>query len=434
VKGKHYNKLIALTLTVTLFAITIMLPNTTFAAVETSVETAIIVDVESGRVLYDKNADEALPPASMTKMMTEYIVLEKVNDGELDWEDTTEISDYAYDLSADNRFSGIGLRKNVEYKVKDLYDAMAIYSDNATTVALAEMISGSEGEFVKLMNQKGEELGLPDFKFVNATGLDNDTLNGNHPEGTKAEDTNLLSARSAALLAYHLVVDYPEVLEVASIPSKEFDGQMLTNYNWMLKHDASFIDQFYYEGVDGLKTGNTELAGKTFTGTAEKDGRRLITVVMKADSEVERFQETAKLLDYGFDDFEQAELLPSNSVIEEHEILAVTKGKEDHVNIATAEAIDLMIEKGTEEDYSVIFELDESKLDDDGNLEAPVKKGDKVGQATITYDEKPLTKSDYLVDDKAVIAVDVIATEDVEKKNWFSLTIDSVVDFFKNLF
>src|SRR5699024_5955866 len=167
-----------------------MLPNTTFAAVETSVETAIIVDVESGRVLYDKNADEALPPASMTKMMTEYIVLVKVNDAELDWEDTTDISDYADDLSADNRFAGIGLRINVEYKVKDLYDAMANYSDNATTVALAEMISGSEGECVKLMNQKGEELGLPDFKFVNATGLDNDTLNGNHPEGTKAEDTN----------------------------------------------------------------------------------------------------------------------------------------------------------------------------------------------------------------------------------------------------
>src|SRR5690625_3139649 len=170
-------------------------PSIVDAAIDTAAESAIIVDVDSGKILYAKDENEALPPASMTKMMTEYIVLEKVNDGELDWEDTTEISDYAYDLSADNRFSGIGLRKNVEYKVKDLYDAMAIYSDNATTVALAEMISGSEGEFVKLMNQKGEELGLPDFKFVNATGLDNDTLNGNHPEGTKAEDTNLLSAQ-----------------------------------------------------------------------------------------------------------------------------------------------------------------------------------------------------------------------------------------------
>src|SRR5699024_1360655 len=127
-----------------------------------------------------------------------------------------------------------------------------------------------------------------DFKFVNSTGLDNETLNGNHPEGTKADDSNLLSAKSAALLAYHIVTDYPEALEISKIPEKEFEDQMIRNYNWMLPHETSHLEQFYYEGVDGLKTGNTELAGYTFTGTAEKDGRRLITVVMKVESKVIR--------------------------------------------------------------------------------------------------------------------------------------------------
>lgn len=412
----------------------IAVPNKTLAAFDTKAESAIIVDVDSGKILYEKKANEALPPASMTKMMTEYIVLEKVNNGELSWDQTTEVSDYAYDISADVRFSGIGLRKNIDYTVKDLYDAMAINSDNATTVALAELISGTEGEFVKLMNQKGEEMGLPHFKFVNSTGLDNETLNGNHPEGTKADDTNLLSAKSAALLAYRLVVDYPEVLEVSSIPEKSFEDQTIRNYNWMLKHDASFLEQYYYEGLDGLKTGNTTLAGYTFTSTAEKNGRRLITVVMKTTSEDERFKETAKLLDYGFDNFSKESLFSANEVLADNETLPVIKGKEETVSIATEAPIELTIENGSEELYSLSFAIDESKLDEDGNLVAPVEKGDKVGTATVQLNGEPMTKESYLGDANEVITVDVIATETVEKKNWFSLTIQSIVEFFKNLF
>src|SRR5699024_5524222 len=108
-----------------------------------------------------------LPPASMIKMMTEYIVLEKIANDELSWETTTEISDYAYSISANNSFSGVGLRQNVDYTVRELYEAMAINSDNATTIALTELIAGSEGEFVKIMNEKAEEMNLPEYKFVN---------------------------------------------------------------------------------------------------------------------------------------------------------------------------------------------------------------------------------------------------------------------------
>src|SRR5690625_1085020 len=341
---------------------------------DTKAESAIIVDFNTGQILYAKNENEPLPPASMTKMMTEYIVLEKIENGELDWEEKTEISDLVYEISAIKSFSGIGLRKNVAYTIKDLFDAMVINSDNATSIALAEYIAGSEGEFVKLMNKKGEELGLTDFKFVNSTGLDNESLNGKHPEGTKADETNLLSSKATAELAYHLINDFPHSLETSSITSKKFEDEEITNWNWMLPHDdAQYYKQFYYEGVDGLKTGHTDLAKYAFTSTAERNGERLITVVMKTDSVEERFRETAKLLDYGFTNFEVVELFPEGYQDEQHKTLPVVKGKDEEVAIATAENISLKIKQGTEDSYTIEYELDESLLTDDGELEAPIE-------------------------------------------------------------
>src|SRR5699024_2446175 len=145
-----------------------------------------------------KDPNKKLPPASMTKMMTEYLVWEAIDEGQISWDTTTQISDYPYSISADNTFSGVGLKQNKDYTVKQLYEAMAIGSDNGTTIALAELIAGSEGDFVKLMNKKAKEMGLPDYKFVNSTGIANKDLGDNYPEGTEKDDHNQLSARSAA--------------------------------------------------------------------------------------------------------------------------------------------------------------------------------------------------------------------------------------------
>ena len=212
-------------------------------------ESAILVDAETGKILYAKNPDMTLPPASMTKMMTEYLVLEAIESGDISWDTTTQISDYPYGISANTNFSGVGLRQNVDYTVRALYEAMAINSDNATTIALAELIAGSEGEFVKLMNQKAEEIGLPEseYKFVNTTGLENSSLGENYPEGTDPDATNLLSARSSALLAYHLINDYPESLEISKIPQTEFDGHTIVNWNRMLPHEGNNFKQYFYK-------------------------------------------------------------------------------------------------------------------------------------------------------------------------------------------
>ena len=400
-------------------------------SLDLNAESAILVDAETGKVLYAKNPDVALPPASMTKMMTEYLVLEAIEEGTVDWDTTTQISDYAYRISANVLFSGVGLRQNVDYSVKDLYNAMAVFSDNATTIALAELIAGSESEFVKMMNEKAEELGLSEYKFVNSTGLDNDTLGDDAPEGTDPNASNLLSARSSAQLAYHLVNDFPHALEISSQTEVEFDGHTVENLNWMLPHEATFLQQFHYEGMDGLKTGNTDLAGYTFTGTAERDGKRLITVVMKTDSKEERFRETAKLLDYGFNNFSTEEIFPAGYQLEDQETLPVAKGKENEVSVSINEAISLPIKSGEAELYSLEYNISEEKMNEDGELVAPIEKGEKIGTATLVYEGE--NDFGYIFDQEA-ITVDLVSDEAVEKANWFMLTFGAVGDFFTNIF
>ncbi|MEI3597851.1 MULTISPECIES: D-alanyl-D-alanine carboxypeptidase family protein [unclassified Oceanobacillus] len=409
-------------------------PLTTHAesTLDLNAESAILVDAGTGKVLYAKNADIALPPASMTKMMTEYLVLEAINEGKIDWDTTTQISNYAYKISANELFSGVGLTQDKDYAVRDLYNAMAVFSDNATTIALAELIAGSETEFVKMMNDKAEELGLSEYKFVNSSGLDNDSLGDDMPKGTDPNASNLLSARSAAQLAYHLVNDFPEALEISSQTEVEFEDYKIENLNWMLPHEATFLQSFHYEGVDGLKTGNTDLAGYTFTGTAERDGTRLITVVMKTGSKEERFRETAKLLDYGFNNFASEELFPAGHQLEDKGTLPVAKGKEKEVSVSISEGIAIPIQSEEAELYSLEYNIDEEKLNDNGEIVAPIEKGEKLGTATLVY-EGEATDHGYIFDQESVV-VDVVSDEAVEKANWFMLTLGAIGDFFGNVF
>ncbi|WP_430789514.1 serine hydrolase [Virgibacillus flavescens] len=400
---------------------------------ELNAQSAILVDAETGKVLFAKEADISLPPASMTKLMTEYLVWEAIESGKISWDTTTTISDYAYSISANPNLSGIGLRQDKEYTVKELYDAMAIISDNGTTIALAELIAGSEGEFVKMMNKTAEEMGLQDYKFVNSTGLPNSLLGENVPEGTESDDTNLISARSLALLSYNLINDYPESLKVSSQVTLDFEGfKNIENLNWMLPHSATFLQQFTYEGVDGLKTGHTDLAGYCFTGTAERNGQRLISVVMKTDSKAQRFEETAKLLDFGFSNFETKELFPEGYQVEGKAKLPVAKGKEKSVKIATNEAIKLPVQQGEEEKYTVKYKLDEDKLNKDGEISAPIKKGAKVGTAELIYEGE--NDYGYIFNAEKNKSVEVIAQESVAKDNWFMLIMGSIGGFFSNLF
>ncbi|ELK46771.1 serine hydrolase [Halobacillus sp. ACCC02827] len=425
---------VAMTMVVlmTVFAV-FMSPLSTYAStVDVGAKSAILVDADTGKILYEKEADLTLPPASMTKMMTEYLVLEAIDEGRISWDTTTQISPYAYEISANPEYSGVGLKMNKDYTVRELYEAMAINSDNATTITLAELVGGSEGEFVKMMNEKAKELGLPDYEFVNASGLDNAHLGDNHPEGTAADGVNMLSAKSAATLAYHLINNYPQALEISSQPTLEFEGKTVTNWNWMLPGmPGENLKQFEYEGMDGLKTGYTELAGNTFTGTAERDGVRLISVVMKSETRESRFQQTAELLDYGFQQFSRQELFPAGYAKEEESTVSVAKGKEDSVAIETSEALSTMVKNAEEDQYTLEYKLDKDKLNEDGELVAPVKKGDKVGTAVLVYNGEDNYSN--LVSDEGE-TVELVAAEDVDKSNWFMLMLGAIGQFFADIF
>lgn len=272
-------------------------PQQADAAVDINASASILVDADSGKILFADNIDDQLPIASMTKMMSEYLILEAIDQGKISWDDEVSISDPVRTLSLQTELSNVPLRQDYSYTVKNLYQSMAIYSANASTIALAEHVAGSEADFVQMMNDKAGELGLESYNFVNSSGLNNSDLAGSHPEGTDANAENELSAKSVAQLAFHLINDYPEVLDTASIPELEFQAGedetiQMQNWNWMI---PGVNPQHEYEGADGLKTGFTSAAGNSFTGTALRDDMRLITVVMGANTRDDRFDETEKV-------------------------------------------------------------------------------------------------------------------------------------------
>ena len=409
-----------------------LLPNRTSAAENDSLglnaEAAILVDAETGAILYEKNADVVLGVASMSKMMTEYLVLEAIKDGSISWDQKVMISEYIHNLSSPNMgLSNVGLTQGEQYTVKELYEAMAIFSANAATSALAEVVGGTEKGFVELMNKKAEELKLGEYKFVNSSGLNNSDLLGNHPAGNP-DDENVMSAKATARLAYHLLKDFPEVIDTASKPVLKFrDGRDYKNFNYMLPGLV-----FQYPGVDGLKTGSTDFAGFGFTATAKKGDNRFITVVMKTSSKEERFTETRKLLDYAFSNYTKEEIVAKGTEIKGHKTLPVTKGKEDSVQIESADSIELAIKKGEEKNFEPVLKLDNKKLNDEGELTAPIKKGDKVG--TLTVQPKEGEPIEFLTEDGVkTVTVDVIASEDVEKANWFVLSMRAVGGFFADI-
>jgi serine-type D-Ala-D-Ala carboxypeptidase (penicillin-binding protein 5/6) len=400
-------------------------------------DAAILVEADTGKIIYEQNADKALGIASMTKMMTEYLLFEAIESGKVEWEQTYTPSEKVYTLSTAPGLSNVPLRPNEQYTVKELYEAMVIKSANGAAIAISEIVAGSEGEFVKMMNQKARDLGLEHYQFVNSTGLSNYDMLGMYPKGTGVNDENLLSAQDTATLAYHLMKDFPEVLDTTSLPTKKFrqgtaEEMIMNNTNAMLKGR-----RYSYEGVDGLKTGTTPFAGSTFTGTAKRDGTRYITVVMDSKNELgqpsgaDRFKQAADLFDYGFNHFTTVNFTLDDLDKKDNHSFPIAKGKEEQVKMQTKESIQLLLEKEAKDSVHVKIKMDENKLNEDGELQAPIKKGEKIGELFI---ENP-KKSEYLMEltpEKERISI--YAADSVEKANWFVLTTRAIGEFFEEVF
>ncbi|TMU82169.1 D-alanyl-D-alanine carboxypeptidase [Bacillus sp. BHET2] len=407
--------------------------------VDVNAKAAILVEASTGKILYEKNSDTAQGIASMTKMMTEYVLLEAVKEGKVKWDQKYTVPTKISNMSHNDNLSNVPLREEGTYKIKDLYEAMAIESANAAAMAVAETVAGSQEKFVRMMNDKAKELGLENYKFVNVTGLNNKDLAPYVDQVVGgADEENVMSAKDTATLAYRLMKDFPEILKTSGISKKTFaegteDAFNMKNWNWML---PGLIRE--YEGMDGLKTGTTDFAGGCFTGTAERDGMRYITVVMNVDvssgenSYDARFNETRKMLDYAFSNFTMEEVLPTDYQVKGQKTLPVEKGKEKKVQIKTDAPLSIVIKNGEENQYKPKFVLDKKKLNDDGELTAPVKKGEQVGY--VMMESKGKKDLGYLTNKGTNASkAAVVTVGSVEKANWFVLSMRAVGGFFGDI-
>lgn len=347
----------------------------TDAAVGTKLDikakSAILMEVNTGKILYEMNADEKLPPASITKIMSLLLVMEAIKGGKMSVEDVVAASEHACSMGG----SQIWLEPGEAMTVDELLKAAVIASANDATVALGEAIAGSEEGFVSMMNSRASELGMTNTKFVNATGLD--------AEGhiSSAHDVAIMSAE---LIKHELIKKYSTVW-MDSLRDGESE---LVNTNKLVR---------FYEGTTGLKTGTTSGAGYCLSATAERNGLSLVAVIMSGDTSADRFNGAKKLLDYGFANYEYASITPK---LEANEVL-VKNGVTPKTKIAAKENFGALLKKS--ETTAVTQQINLKQ-----NLTAPIKKDEPIGTA------------DFYLNEEMIGQVEIVATESVDKMTFLT--------------
>lgn len=310
---------------------------------------AILVDEDSGTVLYEKNADARRPIASITKVMTLLLTFEALEAGKISLDDFVPVSENAYHMGG----SQIWLEPGEEMTLNDMLKAICISSANDAAVAVAEYIGGSEPAFAEMMNARAAELGMTNTHFVNACGLD--------------EPEHLSTARDVAVMSREMLLHHTEVRDYCSIWMDTLRGgaTQLVNTNKLLKS---------YSGITGLKTGTTGKAGVCISASAERDGLRLIAVVLGAASGKERFQAASTLLDYGFSHFESAAAeLPADAPLS----LPVERGTAESVALTYTAPERCLMPKGESSTLQVALDLPQK-------LAAPIRAGETVGTVKIS--------------------------------------------------
>ena len=310
---------------------------------------AILVDEDSGTVLYEKNADARRPIASITKVMTLLLTFEALEAGKISLDDFVPVSEHAYHMGG----SQIWLEPGEEMTLNDMLKAICISSANDAAVAVAEYVGGSEPAFAEMMNARAAELGMTNTHFVNACGLD--------------EPEHLSTARDVAAMSREMLLHHTEVRDYCSIWMDTLRGgaTQLVNTNKLLKS---------YSGITGLKTGTTGKAGVCISASAERNGLRLIAVVLGAASGKERFQAASTLLDYGFSHFESAAAeLPADAPLS----LPVKRGTAESVALTYTAPERCLMPKGESSTLQVALDLPQK-------LAAPIRAGETVGTVKIS--------------------------------------------------
>ena len=362
---------------------------------------AIAIEANTGKILYEKDATQPVEIASITKLITVYLVYEAIEQGKISLTTPVEISDYPYQLTTNSEASNVPLDAR-NYTVEELLEVTLVSSANSAAIALAEKVAGSEKDFVDMMKAKLQEWGIQDATLVNSTGLNNETLGDNIYSGSKKDDENKLSAYDVAIVARNLILKYPQVLEITKKPSSTFAGMTITSTNYMLEDMPA-----YRGGIDGLKTGTTDKAGESFVGTTVEKGMRIITVVLNANTQAgnpySRFTATSNLLDYISSNFALQTIIKQGESYQDSKA-PVQDGKEDTVTAVAKEDIQIVQRLGSRVQSSITYSANSQQA-------APLEAGTVVGR--LTYDDKDLVGQGYVTSDRP--SFDMVAEKNVEK-------------------
>jgi serine-type D-Ala-D-Ala carboxypeptidase (penicillin-binding protein 5/6) len=341
------------------------------------VRSAILIERDTGKILYEKNSNEKLPPASMTKIMTMLLIMESIDKGKLTWNEKIRTSEYAASMGG----SQIFLEPGEEMTTKEMLRGIAIGSGNDASVAMAERIAGSEDAFVQMMNDKAKKLGLTHTKFQNTTGL---PVNDHY---STAYDMAIMAKE---LLKYQEITKFTGMYE-AYLRENTDNKFWLVNTNKLVR---------FYPGVDGLKTGFTSEAKYCLTATAQRNGMRVIAVVFGAPTSKVRNAQVTKMLDYAFSQYQTRPLFKRNHLVG---LAHVSKGKAKNVEAVTSEPLSLLTKKGEK------TENVKQKIIIQKHLNAPIHKGDQVGTIKL------------IKDGKVIIESPLVASKDVAEAGWWTL-------------
>jgi len=352
-------------------------------ALEVSAPSALLMEKETGTVLFAKDEHAKLEPASVTKVMTLLLVLEAIDDGRLALDDMVTVSAHAASMGG----SQVYLKEGEQMSVDDMLKAVAVVSGNDAAVALAEHLAGSEEGFVEQMNQRAAELGMADTCFVNCTGL---------PAAGHLTSAHDIAVMSRALIQHPKIRDYTTIW-MDSIRGGQFQ---LANTNKLVR---------FYEGATGLKTGSTDAAGYCLSATAERDGMELIAVVLKAKTSEQRFESAKSLLNFGFANYTLTDVYPGQALPP----VDVLLGEQDTVQPVLAQSSRILVDKAQLNDVTSELRLCE-------NVEAPVEQGQVLGTITAYFNGKSYG------------TLDLVATCSVERDPWL-YRLDRIQKFFDNL-
>ncbi|HHL45518.1 MAG TPA: D-alanyl-D-alanine carboxypeptidase [Gammaproteobacteria bacterium] len=315
----------------------------------------VLMDFDSGRFIAENNPNERMDPASLTKIMTAYVIFNELKNNNIRMDDKVHISEKAWRMEGSRMFVEV----DKEVPVEELLKGLVIQSGNDASVALAEHVAGSEEAFASLMNKHAKRLGMKNTHFVNATGL--------------PDKDHYTTAHDLALLAQALIRDFPEQYKLNSQKEYRYNGITQYNRNKLLWRDPS---------VDGVKTGHTNAAGYCLVASAKRDGMRLISVVMNTASEKARANESQKLLKYGFRFFSTHRLYEANKPLTN---LPIWKGESDKLPLGLAKALYITIPRGQYDNLKATMKVDET-------IVAPVEKGQEFGTVNVSLDGKQIAE------------------------------------------